>query len=75
MPLQGLSLASLGRLAYAAGRAAPFPVDARRTCVGQNSARPAKYADDDLSWWREACQYLRPTAEDNEILEDEEEKR
>jgi hypothetical protein len=27
-----------------------------------------------LSWWREACQHLRPTPEDNEILEDEDEK-
>jgi hypothetical protein len=23
----------------------------------------ATCADDDLSWWREACQYLRPDAE------------
>ena len=32
----------------------------------------ARHADDDLSWWREACQYLRPDApplEDNEIFE------
>jgi hypothetical protein len=29
----------------------------------------------DLSWWREACQYLRPTAEDDAILDDEAEKR
>jgi hypothetical protein len=28
-------------------------------------------ADSDLSWWREACQYLRPTPEDNEILNEE----
>ena len=29
-----------------------------------------------LSWWREACQCLRPPPpEDNEILSDEEEKR
>ena len=35
----------------------------------------AKYAhDDDSSWWREACQCLRPTAEDNAILEDEAEE-
>ena len=27
--------------------------------------------DDDLSWWREACQCLRPTAEDNEIFNEE----
>ena len=27
--------------------------------------------DDDLSWWREACQYLRPPPEDNEILNEE----
>ena len=26
-------------------------------------------------WWREACQYLRPTPEDDQILNDEEEKR
>jgi hypothetical protein len=29
----------------------------------------------DLSWWREACQYLRPTPEDNATAEDEDEKR
>jgi hypothetical protein len=28
-----------------------------------------------LDFWREACQSLRPTPEDNVILEDEEEKR
>jgi hypothetical protein len=32
-------------------------------------------ADDDLAWWREACQCLRPTPEDDARLEDEEEKR
>ena len=31
--------------------------------------------DDDLSLWREACQCLRPTAEDDEILEDEDLRR
>ena len=31
--------------------------------------------DDDLSWWREACQYLRPPPEDDAILDDEAEKR
>jgi hypothetical protein len=30
-------------------------------------ARVKDAHDDDLSWWREACQCLRPTAEDNEI--------
>ena len=30
---------------------------------------------DDLSWWREAFQCLRPTPEDSEILEDEESGR
>jgi hypothetical protein len=39
-------------------------------------AKYATYAhDSDLSWWREACQYLRPTPEDDKIFEDEEEKR
>jgi hypothetical protein len=33
------------------------------------------HEDDDLGWWREALANLRPTAEDNEILEDDEEKR
>jgi hypothetical protein len=31
--------------------------------------------DSDLSWWREACANLRPTPEDDKILDDEEEKR
>ena len=35
----------------------------------------AQAADSDLSWWREACSCLRPTPEDDEILEDEAEKR
>ena len=35
----------------------------------------ARAADSDLSWWREACQHLRPTPEDDAIIEDEEEKR
>ena len=38
-------------------------------------AKYATYAqDNDLSWWREACQYLHPDApapEDNEILNEE----
>jgi hypothetical protein len=33
---------------------------------------PATYAhDDELAWWREACQYLRPVPEDDEILNEE----
>jgi hypothetical protein len=31
--------------------------------------------DDDLSWWREALAKLRPTPEDDAILEAEEENR
>jgi hypothetical protein len=27
--------------------------------------------DDNLSWWREACQCLRPTPEDDQILNDD----
>ena len=30
--------------------------------------------DDDLSWWRVALANLRPTPEDNAILEDEDEE-
>ena len=32
-------------------------------------ATPAR--DSDLSWWREACAWLRPPLEDNEILNEE----
>jgi hypothetical protein len=35
-------------------------------------ARHAASEHGDLSWWREACACLRPTAEDDAILEDEE---
>ena len=36
------------------------------------ASRPPSRSD--LSWWREACANLRPTPEDDQILEDEEEK-
>lgn len=35
-------------------------------------ARAHKEAhDSDLSWWREACACLRPTPEDDKILDDD----
>ena len=34
-----------------------------------------KAHDDDLSWWGPALANLRPTDEDNAILDDEDEKR
>ena len=35
------------------------------------ATREKMASDLDLSWWREACQCLRPTPEDNEIINEQ----